>query len=65
MKLIFFFSFFLISSANAEVLKLTNSGDFSLTKNHFKVSELLADYGRLMGYNYICACYEPIIMDKR
>ena len=51
MKFIMFFYIFLINPANAELLKRNEAGDFTLTKNQYKVSELLADYGRLMGYN--------------
>lgn len=45
------------SSLWAEVLKKNADGDFVITKNTIKASELVTDYARLMGYNVNISTY--------
>lgn len=51
MKLFIIFSLLLSLTLQAEVLKRNEAGDFVLTRRVFKTSELLTDYGRLLGLN--------------
>ena len=50
MKFLFLILLF-TSMAQAQVLKKNEAGDFTITKSPFKVSEILADYAKLEGFN--------------